>query len=204
MKLLSVLLFASVSGLVVVSPVRAEEQVSGGEDFPISLIPQFPNRELNNLKQNNISYSAADLMAQGVTRVTGVEIIQTDEGLELVLETVAGSERLVPLIQPEGNDLVIEILDATLAFAIRNGVTEINPAPGINRITVNEADNNSIRVRITGDSQTPSAEILPGREDLVLSVTPDGTAAVNEPDDSINVIATGQGEEDEYFVLGVW
>ncbi|MEM8677585.1 MAG: TonB-dependent siderophore receptor [Cyanobacteria bacterium P01_G01_bin.67] len=200
MKLLSVLLFASVSGLVVVSSVRAEEQVSGGEDFPISLIPQFPNRELNNLKQNNISYSAADLMAQGVTRVTGVEIIQTDEGLELVLETVAGSERLVPLIQPEGNDLVVEILDATLAFAIRNGVTEINPAPGINRITVNEADNNSIRVRITGDSQAPSAEILPGREDLVLSVTPDGTAAADETDDSINVIATGQGAEDEYFV----
>ncbi|MEM9509710.1 MAG: TonB-dependent receptor plug domain-containing protein, partial [Cyanobacteria bacterium P01_E01_bin.35] len=199
MKLLSVLLFASVSGLVVVSSVRAEEQVSGGEDFPISLIPQFPNRELNNLKQNNISYSAADLMAQGVTRVTGVEIIQTDEGLELILETVAGSERLVPLIVPEGNDLVVEILDATLAFAIRNGVTELDPAPGITQVTVNQGDENSIRVSITGENQAPSAEIITGRDDLVLSVTPDGTAA-DEPDDSINVIATGQGAEDEYFV----
>ena len=65
---------------------------------------------------------ATDLIAQGVTRVTGVEVVQTNEGLELVLETVAGSERLVPLIVPEGKDLVIDILDATLAFSIRNGV----------------------------------------------------------------------------------
>ena len=78
---------------------------------------------------------AADLIAQGMTRVTGVEVNQTAKGLELVLKTVAGSERLVPLILPEGNDLVIDLLDATLAFSIRNGVTETNPAPGINKIT---------------------------------------------------------------------
>lgn len=42
-------------------------------------------------------------VAEVVTRVTGVEVIQTESGLELVLKTVAGSERLVPLILPEGN-----------------------------------------------------------------------------------------------------
>ncbi|MEM9508909.1 MAG: TonB-dependent receptor [Cyanobacteria bacterium P01_E01_bin.35] len=145
--------------------------------------------------------TAADLLAQGVTRVTGVEVIQTDEGLELVLKTVAGSERLVPLILPEGNDLVIDILDATLAFAIRNGITELDPAPGITSVRVNKATENSIRVRITGETQAPSAEILPGRDDLVLSVMTDRTTTADEPDDSINVIATGQGaEEEEYFV----
>ena len=142
----------------------------------------------------------ADLIAQGVTRVTGVEVIQTESGLELVLETVAGSERLVPLILPEGNDLVIDILDATLAFSIRNGVTELNPAPGISKITVNNAEENSIRVRITGANQTPSAEVLPGRADLVLSITPDGTTAEQEPDEEIEVIATGEAEDDDYFV----
>ena len=150
--------------------------------------------------ENSSSHSAADLLAQGVTRVTGVEAIQTKQGLELILETVAGSERLVPLILPEGNDLVIEILDATLAFPIRNGVTQTNPAPGISRITVNESDENSIQVRIAGENQTPSAEVVTGRDDLVLSVTPDGTTAETEPDDSINVIATGEGTEDDYFV----
>ncbi|VEP17539.1 hypothetical protein H1P_6270001 [Hyella patelloides LEGE 07179] len=142
----------------------------------------------------------SDLMAQGVTRVTGVEVNRTAKGLELILETVAGSERLVPLILPEGNDLVIEILDATLSFSIRNGVTELNPTPGITRVTVNKVNENSIRVRITGAEQAPSAEVVSGRNNLVLSVTPEATTADIESDRSIEVIATGEGAEENYVV----
>ena len=152
--------------------------------------------------------SSIDLLAQGnVTRVTGVEVIETDEGLELILKTVAGSERLVPLIVPEGNDLVIDLLGATLAFSIRNGLTETNPAPGIRKVTVNNTEENSIRVTITGENQTPSAEVVPGRDDLVLSVTPEDTTAEQEPDEvgairesPLQIIATGQAEEDGYDV----
>ncbi|MGD1919858.1 MAG: TonB-dependent siderophore receptor [Pleurocapsa sp.] len=144
--------------------------------------------------------TAVDLLAQGVTRVTGVEVIQTEDGLELVLETVAGSDRLVPLIVPQGNDLVIDILDATLAFSIRNGVTELNPAPGIRRIAVNRGEDNSVRVRITGENQTPSAEVVTGRDDLVLSITPDSTTAETETDEEIEVIATAEAEDNGYNV----
>ena len=188
------LAIAGVMDLAAVSPVEAEirESVRAEKNPPTPL----SKGERGDLQVG----TAADLLAQRVTRVTGVEVIQTDRGLELILETVAGSERLVPLILPEGNDLVIDILDATLAFSIRNGVTELNPAPGINRITVNEGDDNSIQVRIAGENQTPSAEVVTGKDDLVLSVTPDGTTAETEPDDSINVIATGEGTEDDYFV----
>ncbi|MBE9167126.1 TonB-dependent siderophore receptor [Pleurocapsales cyanobacterium LEGE 06147] len=169
--------------------------------FPNSPVSQFPNQaSVVDLKQNDLSGTAADLVAQGVTRVTGVQINQTESGLELVLETVAGSERLVPLILPEGNELVIDLLDATLAFSIRNGVTKLNPAPGINRITVNQADENSIRVRITGENQAPSAEVVPGGDDLVLSITPESTIAEQEPDEEIEVIATGEAEDDDYYV----
>ena len=219
MKILSEMLFSislitglstSLLGIILVCPVRAEEQRRQrdketkriGDLTLLKTSPslQPPNQaSVVNSKSNNRG-TAADLLAQGVTRVTGVEVIQTAEGLELVLETVAGSERLVPLIVPEGNDLVIDILDATLAFSIKNGVTELNPAPGISRIAVNESDDNSIQVRITGENQTPSAEILPGRDDLVLSIAPQRTTAEPEPDDSINIISTGQGAEDEYFV----
>ncbi|MEM8674690.1 MAG: TonB-dependent siderophore receptor [Cyanobacteria bacterium P01_G01_bin.67] len=162
-----------------------------------------------NLKQNNISYSAADLFLKdtshiaqsNLTRVTGVEVNQTESGLELILKTEAGSERLVPLILPEGNDLVIDILDATLAFSIRNGVTETNPTPGINKITVSKANENSIRVRITGANQTPSAEVVPGRDDLVLSVTPQDTTAQEEPDEQIDIIATGQADDEDSYLV---
>ena len=198
MKLLSVLLsVAGVSGLVWVCPVGAGVQSHG---IPLRIRGRGAEVVGANRDSPLQVGTAADLMAQGVTRVTGVEVIQTEEGLELVLETVAGSERLVPLILPEGNDLAIDILDATLAFSIRNGVTELNPAPGISRVTVNRGDENSIRVRITGENQTPSAEVVTGRDDLVLSITPDGTTAEQEPDEEIEVIATGQAEEDGYDV----
>ena len=140
---------------------------------------------------------ATDLLAQGVTRVTGVTVNQTESGLELILETATRSKRLVPLILPQGNDLVIDILDATLAFSIRNGVSELNPAPGISEITVGKADGNSIRVRITGENQTPSAEVVPGQDNLVLSIVPSG-ATTEEPDEEIEVIATGEAEDDDY------
>ncbi|MEM8672889.1 MAG: TonB-dependent siderophore receptor [Cyanobacteria bacterium P01_G01_bin.67] len=206
MKLLSVLLCVTgVSGLFLVSPVCAEEIVRA-EEVALKDTASYKGAEgaegAEGAGEEMLLHSgmAADLLAQGVTRVTGIEVLQTEEGLELILETVAGSERLVPLIVPEGNDLVIDILDATLAFSIRNGVTELDPAPGISKVTVNQDDENSIQVRITGAEQAPSAEIITGRDDLVLSVNPEGTVAEDEPDDSINVIATGQGAEDEYFV----
>ncbi|VEP13007.1 conserved exported hypothetical protein [Hyella patelloides LEGE 07179] len=146
----------------------------------------------------NPGNTAMDLLAQGVTRITGVTVNQTDEGLELVLETVAGSERLVPLILPVGNDLVIDILDATLVFKLRNGVEELNPTTGISRIAVNRVDDTSIRVTITGEKQAPRAEVVPGRNNLVLSVTPDGVTAETVPDEEIEVIATGEAEGDGY------
>ncbi|MEM8674918.1 MAG: TonB-dependent siderophore receptor [Cyanobacteria bacterium P01_G01_bin.67] len=182
--------FLSICGflsLVLISPIEAGEQ-GGRGDKEI--------REISETKR----LTAADLIAQGMTRVTEVEVIQTEKGLELVIKTVVGSERLVPLILPEGNDLVIDILDATLAFSIRNGVTELNPAPGISRITVNKAEENSIQVRIAGENQTPSAEIVTGRDDLVLSITPESTTAETEPESEIEVIATGEAEDDDYRV----
>ena len=100
MKLLSVLLsVASVSGIVWVCPVGAEGIVGAKG--------RSPSRQ----------GKAADLVAQSnLTRVTRVEVVQTESGLELVLKTIAGSERLVPLILPEGNDLVIDILDGDFSI----------------------------------------------------------------------------------------
>lgn len=167
-------------------PVLAGERESGGAEGVRA-------KGFSPLRQSTV----ADLLAQGVTRVTGVEVVQTEEGFELVLETVAGSERLVPFILPEGNDLIIDILDATLAFSIRNGVTKTNPAPGINRITVNKVNENSIQVRIAGENQTPSAEVVPGRDNLVLSIASEG-ATTEQADEEIEVIATGEAEEDGY------
>jgi iron complex outermembrane receptor protein len=147
--------------------------------------------------ENSVN-TTSNLIAQGITRVTGVEVKQTDSGLEVILTTAAGSERLVPLILPEGKDLVIDILDATLASSIKDGVEELNPAPGITKVTVNTIDENSIQIRITGEQQAPNAEVVTGRDDLVLSIISQGTTAQQTPDEEIEIIATGEGEENYY------
>jgi hypothetical protein len=100
--------------------------------------PQIAIATEDNQSRQVVSTSAKDLLAQqsNVTRVTGVEIQQTNQGLEVVLKTAAGSQKLVPLILPEGNKLAIDILDATLGFSIRNGVTKANPAPRIKAVSL--------------------------------------------------------------------
>jgi iron complex outermembrane receptor protein len=128
---------------------------------------------------------ASNWMAQGITRVTRVQINQTESGLALVLETITGSERLSPSVAPEGNDLVIDIPNATLAFSLRNGVTEFSPAPGIRSVAVSRADDSRIRVRITGEGQAPTAEVVTRGEDLVFSVTPQSTTAEEETDEAM-------------------
>ena len=148
--------------------------------------------------------NSKDLLVQreneGVARVTGIQINQTERGLELILETPS-RQRLVPLILPEGKDLVIDILDATLGFAIRNGVREVNPAPGIRSLTLTKVDESSIRVRITGEQQAPNAEIISNQDNLVLGVTPERATAEPEADEEIDIIATGEAEDDDdYFV----
>jgi outer membrane receptor protein involved in Fe transport len=108
-----------------------------------------------------VSTSAKDLQKQGVrrqeagarkqnlaqnsqqaqiTRVTGTEVKQTPSGVQLILKTAPGQPKLVPLILPEGNNLVIELLDATIAFSIRNGVTQTRPAPGIKEVRVSKSN----------------------------------------------------------------
>ena len=150
-------------------------------------------------QQTVITTNTSDLVAQGVTRVTGVELDRADDGLRVILKTVQGGERLVPLILPKGNSLVIDILDATLSFSIRNGVSQTNPAPGISLVSLDKIDDSRIRLTITGENQTPSVDIVPGRNDLVLNVTPEG-AIEQEPDREIEVIVTGEAEDDDYNV----
>ena len=152
-------------------------------------------------EEKRSSFAAKDLLAQdNLTRVTGIELNQTDEGLEIILKTATGGQ-LVPLILPEGDSLAIDILDATLVLPTGDEFREINPTEGITEVTLIQIDETSIRLTITGEGQTPSAEVVPSQQDLVLSVTPEGVTTVQAPDEEIEIIATGEGEiEDDYYV----
>ena len=49
-------------------------------------------------------------------------------------------------------------------------------------------------------TQAPSAEVVPSGQNLVLSVSSEGTTAQQTPDEEIEIIATGEGEDDDYNV----
>jgi iron complex outermembrane recepter protein len=180
------------------------EQEAGAESkkFILNRINNQLTNERSLESLPKASTSARDLLAQQNrdTRVTGVEVNQTNKGLEVILKTAAGSKRLVPLILPEGKNLVIDILDATLAFGIRNGITKTNPSPGIKTVKLAKVDRSSIRLTITGEKQAPRAEIIPSRQNLVLSIDPQGSTAQQAPDEEIEIISTGEAAEEEYFV----
>ena len=172
--------------------IQQEEQ--RGRDTRIEIKEKSVNRADDLAPKKN-----AILISQGVTKVTGVELNQTERGLEVIVQTTAGGSRLVPLILPQGNSLVINILDATLGFSIKNGIEETNPAPGISSIALSKIDDNNIRLTITGENQAPSVEVVPGRDDLVLSVTPEQTTVDRPPDTEIDVVVTGQAQDDDDY-----
>jgi iron complex outermembrane receptor protein len=180
--------------VVSVKDINSQQTISASSP---DLLP--PHKRAKLLQAQN----ASNLVAQGFTRVTGVQLKQTPQGLEVILKTSVGDQKLVPLILPEGNNLVIDILDTTLAFSIRSGVTKTNPVDGIKTVELAKVDESSIRLTITGQTQAPTAEVIPSPQNLVLSINPQGNTAQQTPDQEIEIIATGEGENNDYFVPDV-
>ncbi|MEM7759728.1 MAG: TonB-dependent siderophore receptor [Cyanobacteria bacterium P01_A01_bin.40] len=142
----------------------------------------------------------ANLLVQDTNvKVTAIQLNNTNTGLQLIIKT-ADEQKLVPLILPEGNRLVIELTDATLDLATGNDFQETNPTPGIAAITATQVDEGNIQILIIGENNSPSAAVIPSNQGLVLTVNPEENTVPVKPDTSINVIATGQGNDDNYFV----
>lgn len=133
--------------------------------------------------------------AQAITQVTGVQINPTVDGIEVILETATGNN-LVPLILPQGKNLLIEILDATLALPDGEVFSAANPTEGITSITVEPLPDNIIRMTVTGETQVPNAEMIPSEQNLVLSISPDGEI-FTQVDEEIIVTVTRSAEREQ-------
>ncbi|NJR25969.1 MAG: AMIN domain-containing protein [Richelia sp. CSU_2_1] len=118
-------------------------------------------------------------------QVTGVKLNRTATGVEILLETPRG--RQLPFSQTgdrsDRNTLIIDISGARLALPQGETFRAENPATGITSVTANQLDTNTIRVRVTGDGQLPSASVTAGASGLVVSVTPQS---------EINITVTAQ------------
>jgi type IV pilus assembly protein PilQ len=140
------------------------------------------------LHGNSLIYGAAVAIfaAQPVwaqtAQVTGVQVKQVGDGINLVLDA-SGGDRAQVFTTKRGNDLVADLINTQLRLPQGNTFRQENPAPGIALIVINQLDANSVRVIVTGNKGTPGAQpVTRGSSGLTLSFIPgDGTVAAAPP-----------------------
>ena len=137
-----------------------------------------------------------------LVRVTGIELEQTESGLEITFQTPSG-QRLVPLILPEGNNLVIDILDATLALPEGDEFSQTSPVAGIREVNATQVGTWNLDVLFTSSvssitsNHTANAEInVLNEPSLTINLTaPTADPGVTEGDDfELNCTAKCTGQ----------
>lgn len=144
-------------------------------------------------------------MTEAAVQVTGVRLEQTETGLEVVLETAAG-ELAQPATSIVGNALILDFANVTLSLPDGEQFEIANPATGIALVTVTPRGA-GIRLAITGLDAPPAAEVRT-EAPFTVSVTPEtieseattGETAGETADDAIQVMVTGEQEEEGYQV----
>ena len=113
-----------------------------------------------------------------VVSVTDVQVNTTDQGIELILVT-ANSVKLQVSPKIEGNSYVADIPNAKLQLASGESFRQLKPAVGIAEVTVANADANTLRVTVVGETNAPVVELFDSRtEGLVFGVTNTASTAI--------------------------
>ena len=108
------------------------------------------------------------------TQVTGVQVSQANNGVNIVLATEKGDRPQVFAIN-NGNTYQATIINTQLRLPQGNSFRQDNPAPGISSVEISQVEANSIRVVVAGTNGVPNGQIVPGQgQSIVLSVAGQG------------------------------
>lgn len=155
------------------------------ETFPREMPLLFLDKKLaQNTEQENL------------IQITGLQLNPNKEGLEILLETSATG--IQPLIIPQDNTLVIEVLDAVLRLPEGPQYTALDPNQEIAEVKIFQQDERTVRIVIVGKTGVPSAQVLPADKNLVLSVTTSEKAATAE---ELEVIATQEAQNNNNYYV---
>jgi iron complex outermembrane receptor protein len=138
------------------------------------------------------------------TAVTNIQVQRRDGGIELILETPTDK-------QPEafrttyGETLIIDLINTRLQG---EGFIEQNPAPSIASIEVIQQYANTLRVKLVGTEEVPTAQINLTDRGFALNITTEMTAAeqplvseppeekpTEEPEEPIELVVPAVGGE---------
>lgn len=134
-----------------------------------------------------------DWMAQveaSLVQISGVRVKTTEMGVQVLLD--AEGALAEPVTRVEGNTLIAEIANATLAEPF----SQANPAVGIEQVSVTPLAGDRVQVEIVGTDTPPVAEVSLVETGLMLVVMT-GSAEVAE-DEEIEITVTAEQQDEAY------
>ncbi|MEM6432430.1 MAG: TonB-dependent siderophore receptor [Cyanobacteria bacterium P01_D01_bin.115] len=130
--------------------------------------------------------------------ITDIQIEETAEGFSLRLE--ASGELATPATSVTGNAAIADIPNAVLQLPDSEEFFVSEPAEGISLINVTNLPDNQVRIAITGTDAPPAINLSVAPTGLTISGVP-GDPTVQTPDEeAIQVVVTGEDDNDDYFV----
>ncbi|WDD36548.1 TonB-dependent siderophore receptor (plasmid) [Nostoc sp. UHCC 0926] len=121
--------------------------------------------------RNQNSVSQISQATTNVVSVTDVKVNNTDKGIEVILVT-PNSQQLSVSPKTEGNSYIVNIPNAQLQLVSGESFQQSKPVAGIALVTVANADANTLRVTVVGETGAPVVELFDSQtEGLVFGVT---------------------------------
>ncbi|MUG96476.1 TonB-dependent siderophore receptor [Scytonema sp. UIC 10036] len=138
-----------------------------------------------------------------VVPITGVKANPTPKGVEVILETTAGTQLQV-INRSTGNNFIADVSGGQLRLPSGDAFTfrSEKPIAGITQITVTNIDANTVRVTVVGEKALPTVELLDDNAGLVFAVASTATSAQTpetpteeQPNPSLPSPSQGEGRE---------
>lgn len=172
-----------------------ETSVEEETEKSISNIPQLS--EIKRYKTSASYLLTQENTTPGIIQITGVRLQQTDNSLEVILETPRG-ELSQPKTTIDGNTLIADIQNAVLTLPDGGEFQVNNPLEGIVSITVTQLDDNNVQVRLTGQEAVPIGRIINSDRRLVFSLD-----SAPRADIELTVTAQKRPEEQQEIPLSL-
>jgi iron complex outermembrane receptor protein len=159
--LLSNIFYLNLFFFIAIQPLNAEE-----------ISPKILRLEDIKLPTTNVKdWLTQQSPTNEVIPITEINLKQTATGLEVILDSLT-SKLSQPTTSSIGNTIVTEINNAILALPNKQEFRAENPAPDIALVVVTQINPNTVRIEVTGVDGIPTAQIIPSRNGLQVSVTP--------------------------------
>ncbi|MEH2286522.1 MAG: TonB-dependent receptor plug domain-containing protein [Nostoc sp.] len=121
--------------------------------------------------------SQGEKQGSSVIPITSVKANPTDKGIEVILETLLGTQLQV-INRSTGNNFIVDVSGGQLQLPNGQAFTfhSEKPLAGITEVTVTNIDANTVRVTVVGEKILPTIELYDDNAGLIFAVTTTATA----------------------------